>query len=421
MIAPYQAPVVPSRTGQAVTAATPAPTGGLLRDSNLHYQGSFRLPKGIGYAYAYTAPIAYNAANNSLFVCTGPPGPRSWGCAEVSIPTPVNVHGSNAVASLHYSTVLQAFADPTEGHILEVTPDGEYGNGVNFGGVLVHEGRLYGTAYIYYDANGAQRVSHFRRALSLTTPSFSGWYALRDVPQAGFVSGWLAAVPPALQSQLGGPVLTGNCCTPIVSRTSYGPAAFAFNPASLSNPATAVANQALLYYTGDHATLGPWEGQNTVYGGTTQIGGLVVPTAFRTVLYLGRNGLGTNRYSPGITYGPGTADPAMVGKPDDEGGHFCYDPALLDKGSHAYPYRYQAWAYSVDDLAAVKAGRKNPWDVKPYATWPILEDWTWPTWTPAIGGVAYDPQRQLLYVLHTLMDNDTTDSARPLIHVWLIG
>jgi hypothetical protein len=31
------------------------------------------------------------------------------------------------------------------------------------------------------------------------------------------------------------------------------------------------------------------------------------------------------------------------------------------------------WAYDLNDLAAVKAGQKRPWDVVPYATWELAE------------------------------------------------
>ena len=37
----------------------------------------------------------------------------------------------------------------------------------------------------------------------------------------------------------------------------------------------------------------------------------------------------------------------------------------LVQGTHAYPYRYYVWAYDADDLAAVKAGQQQPWDVHP--------------------------------------------------------
>ena len=33
-----------------------------------------------------------------------------------------------------------------------------------------------------------------------------------------------------------------------------------------------------------------------------------------------------------------------------DGEHYCYDPTNSDKGQHAYPYRYQMWAYDLNEL-----------------------------------------------------------------------
>ena len=71
-------------------------------------------------------------------------------------------------------------------------------------------------------------------------------------------------------------------------------------------------------------------------------------------------------------------------------------PRSLRKGTHGYPYRYQFWAYDLADFAAVKAGAKQPWEIVPYAVWPF--ELPTPEKTVQIGGVAYDAQRQLLYV-----------------------
>jgi hypothetical protein len=83
--------------------------------------------------------------------------------------------------------------------------------------------------------------------------------------------------------------------------------------------------------------------------------------------------------------------------------HLCYDPFTSNKGSHAFPYNYQVWAYDLNDFAAVKAGKKKPWDLKPYAIWrlnlSIGDD------APVdLGGLAYDPQQQLLHVSQMLLD-----------------
>ena len=168
----------------------------------------------------------------------------------------------------------------------------------------------------------------------------------------------------------------------------------------------------LLYYTLDHATLGPWEGSNPTYGATTQISGFVVVAGTRTVLYVGRNGLGP------YCYGNGTSNQSLAGTYGPDGAMLCYDPAGSDKGSHAYPYRYQVWAYDLNDFAAVKAGTKQPWEVVPYGVWPL--NFPTPEGTVRLSGVAYDAQRQLLYISQRGADPDGY-ASRPIIHVFQLN
>jgi hypothetical protein len=138
------------------------------------------------------------------------------------------------------------------------------------------------------------------------------------------------------------------------------------------------------------------------------MGGMAMIAGTRTVLYFGRNGMGT------LCYGNGTADQSLVGTMGPDGAHYCYDPTSSDKGQHAYPYRYQIWAYDMNDLAAVKNGTKQPWDVVPYGVWPF--DFPTHDEQMKIGGVGYDAEKQLLYVSQMLVDKDGY-AYRPLIHV----
>ena len=372
----------------------------LLAERDLEYVGGFRLPAGTvnGDSFSFGGgAVAFNPANNSLFVTS-----YVSNVAEVSTPTPVNSADVNA---LPFATFIQPFADPTEKHLSDIS-----GIGVSVFGLLVSGDRLIGTASIYYDADNSQRVSHFSRSLKLTQSSFSGWSLVWDAGRTGFVAGFMALVPNEWQARLGGPAITGQCCIPIVSRTSVGPAAFSFDPAKVGQ--AKVSATPLLYYTGDHATLGPWEGANSTYGASTGIRGLALIAGTRTALYFGRNGLGRH------CYGNGTADKALDNTRGPDGEMRCYDPASNDKGQHAYPYRYQIWAYDLNDWAAVKAGKKRPWQVVPYAVWPL----TLPTPEPTVrlGGVGYDAQRQTLYIAQLGADADGY-ASRPVVHAFRLS
>jgi hypothetical protein len=337
--------------------------------------------------------IAFNPAGPSLFA-----GARSGKVAEVSIPSPVNSANPNA---LPFATLLQTFADPMEGRLSQIP-----GEGTNLDSLLVYGNKLYGTASIYYDANNTQRVSHFSHSLQLNEPSFQGWSAVWDATKTGFVSGIMAVVPNEWRALLGGTAVTGQCCIPIVSRTSWGPAAFAFDPARVGD--AMVPASPLLYYNGEHATLGSWTTSNPTYGATTLMGGLAIINGTRTALYFGTNGLGAH------CYGTGTSNSSLHLTTAADGELYCYDPTNSDKGSHAYPYRYQMWAYDLNDFAAVKAGTKQPWEVIPYGVWPFDLP-TPPQGTVRLGGVAYDPAQQTLYLSQLYADRDGY-SYRPVIH-----
>ena len=372
----------------------------LLSSDGMQYVGGFRLPaesaNGVDFSFG-GQPMAFNPATGGLFV-----GSLRGAIAEISIPTPVNNADVNA---LPFAAYLQPFADPTEGHLGDISTDG-----VMSGGLMVYGDRLYGTAAIFYDANNTQRVSHYSRSARLNQASFSGWSQVWETGRSGFVSGWMTAVPSEWQSALGGRALTGQCCIPIAWRTSWGPSAFAFNPAEVGQPA--VSASPLLYYTDANPTLGPWEGSNPTYGATTAVAGMVVVAGTRTALYVGRNGIGPH------CYGNGTPNQSIHGNYSPDGTVWCYDPTSSDKGSHAYPYRYQAWAYDLNDFAAVKAGTKQPWEVVPYGVWPL----NLPTAeaTVRVGGVAYDAQRQLLYVSQRGADPDGY-ASRAVIHAFRLA
>jgi hypothetical protein len=371
-----------------------------LAFGDITYVGGFRLPAtpANGDSFAFGGrQLTFNPVSNSLFV-----GTRSGRVAEVSIPSPVNT--SNP-AAMPFASYLQPFADPTEGHLSQIT-----GEGVALDSLMVYGNRLYGTASVYYDAANTQTVSHYSRSLQLNEPSFQGWSRVWEAGKTGFVAGTMSVVPTEWRSALGGPAATGQCCIPIVARTSWGPSAFAFDPAQVGQ--SAVTASPLLYYPGEHPTLGIWESSNPTYGATIGMGGMAMIAGTRTVLYFGRNGLGP------FCYGSGTSDKTLAGTIGTDGALMCYDPTSTDKAQHAYPYRYQIWAYDLNDFAAVKAGTKQPWEVVPYGVWPF--DLPTPEQSVKLGGVGYDAATQTLYISQLLADRDGY-SYRPVIHVLRIN
>ncbi len=68
----------------------------------------------------------------------------------------------------------------------------------------------------------------------------------------------------------------------------------------------------------------------------------------------------------------------------------------------------------MNDLAAVKAGTKNAYDVVPYTGWPFT---VFGDGDGGIGGgVAWDPTTRRLYFAA-----DFGDGNQPLVHVFTVG
>jgi hypothetical protein len=370
-----------------------------LAFDDLIYKGAFRLPAETVNEDSFAGggqAVAFNPASLSLFVSSA-----KGNVAEVSIPTPAF---SPEAVKLPVATFLQAFSDPTEGRMSEVG-----GSGVMLSSLLVYQGRLLGAASIYYDAENEQRVSHFARSLRLTDRTFRGWTQVWEQRKTGYVAGWLASVPAEWRQSLGGAIVAGQCCIPIITRTSWGPAAFALDPLAIGTPAAAATP--LLYYSAEHPTLGSWQGSNERFGNSTEVGGAVIVDGTRSVLYFGRTGMGE------ACYGSGTADKKLVGTIGEDGAKYCFDPTSPYKGTHAYPYRYQIWAYDLNDLAAAKAGKRRPWDTEPYAVWPL----EFPTPEPRtiMGGIGYDSAHRTIYVTQRHADRDEYQS-RPVIHLYQV-
>ena len=164
---------------------TAAHSAGLLTFEDLVYQGAFRVPEeSNGESFSYGGEtLAYNPLSNTLFV-----GSLHGMVAEISIPPPAN---TTRVDQLPVASFVQPFRDPADGHLRDIAE-----SGVVLDGLLVHDGRLYGTGLIYYDATNAQRLSHFGRSLDLTRAEVTRIHQVGDTGKAGFVAGYMATVPP---------------------------------------------------------------------------------------------------------------------------------------------------------------------------------------------------------------------------------
>ena len=372
----------------ATTAVTNPTTEPLVQQGDLTYLGAFRVPSGrfgsnVNAVFDYSdAGLAYNPADNSLFIKGHVYGQL---VAEISIPALVN---STDINALNTASVLQNFSDITNGRLNTEN----IGNGMRLGGLLVYDSKLIAAEWGYYDGPGIQTKSHFVSSLNLSsTGGAQGPFKVGNL-FAAFVGGSMTTIPSEWQSLLGGPALTGHCCTAISSHESWGPSASVFDPGNLGVvspvPATPV-----VYYTQNHPTLGRWgQGTNPIYNNSTLMNGIVFAPGTRSVLFFGRTGLGAQ------CYGIGTSSPSLAGQRIDGGDLWCLDPATSNKGTHAYPYSYYVWAYDANDFLAVKTGAKNPWDIRPYTSWTFTMPFSSASGTNVINGAAYDSATKRIYI-----------------------
>lgn len=354
-----------------------------VQAANLSYVGTIDIPDTDGSCgsspNARANGLAYHPSGNggagSFYI-----GHRRNGdcVAEISKP-PV---GGTAVFLQPYQPVL--------GNLGAL--DSSCTEGCYIGGLMVSGSKLLVTGYSYYDADGTQTASIWSRSLTLnSTTGRVGPVAAVAGGNQRMANGYMAPIPAALQSALGGVAAIGGCCWNVITGTSLGPALFGFDPAALGG------GTPLLQYPDGHRTLNEWgaAGSHPEANPTTRIGGVAFIDGTDTVLFAGNTGKGE------YCYGTGCTDPALPGV----------------QGTHAYPYVHFVWAYDVDDLAAVKSGSVDPWDIFPYAMWelPATGDAEWGDEFSITGMAFVQPDK--LYVLRS---RKLDGSPVPQIHVYSI-
>ncbi|MDD2467525.1 MAG: hypothetical protein PHI97_26380 [Desulfobulbus sp.] len=400
----------------------------LIQQQHLTYKGAFRVPRGnlggdskiLSMGPSAGRGITYNSANNSLILA----GSNVEKLAiEISIPTPVN---SNSISNLNTAAVVQAPGNVANSMWNNLEADGSStANGGRVGAFLVYNNKLIGNVYAYYAGDTSGYVSHFTSSLkwSSTGSNFSGFKKVGVNPissvaaNGGWVGGYMCHVPSDWQAKLGYPALTGNGAIPIIGRSSMGPSIWGFNPEDIGviEPAPATVYTG---YTATHPTLGTYGAGTLQYNMATILAGIAFPSGSDSILVFGGHGLGEDGQGMGC-YGQGTSDPSLHRMPFG-GTIYCYDPADKDKGTHAYPYVYQVWAYNANDFLNVKNGTKKYWEIVPYTYWTFTLPFE--TGKKVLGGVAYDPTTQRLFVSQVGSDYLANQyEPNPIIHVFSIN
>jgi hypothetical protein len=302
----------------------------LLQQSDLVYLGSFTTPTNDGAGSTFPqGSLTYGGVTG-----VGPDGTtlfyglhsQSNSMAEISIPAIGGV--ASIVTPGRYMPMNQTFDVPASAAYV--------------GGALFWNNRILVTGYVGYDNNPTAVYSWFTFGQPFTQASRLGPFSMS--PTGGLTGQYCGVIPAEWRTLLGGPAACGASSLSIITRSSRGPAFGVFSPDDIG-PTTAIAKMLLHYQP--PATLQTPPG----YVEADSYGGFAFPSGSRSVLYFRRHG-------DVHCYGTGTE---------------CNDPTDSSKGNHAYPYRHEVLAYDANDLVAVKAGTKQPWEVAPYATWTITD------------------------------------------------
>jgi hypothetical protein len=348
--------------------------------ADFRYEGSFRVPDGNVLSYG-GAGLGYNPANNSLFI-TGHNHHQLT--AEISIP---RLGQTSDSAALPQAVYLQQLEDVTDGKLPDISEprENDYGR---IGGYLVDGDDLIVSAYDYYDADNTQVRSHLLTDTSMGASS--DMVSLTDDAQARWLGGAMTKIPAAWQDDFGGhPYMGGLSGISIAGNSSVGPSAATFSRASLTgnDPAKLV-----LGYPLSAALDGKPDKKSDLWNLTSEVRGMVFPENTSSVLYFGTHGVGN------YCYGTGTA---------------CSDPVRSSKGTHAYPYQYQIWAYDAADLAKVHRGEASAESLRPYDVWKL--DLPYTARYTEIGGAAYDPATGRIFI-----SQGFANGILPVVHVYTL-
>jgi hypothetical protein len=364
---------------QAVNAQTDPTQLPLLHQYDFHYIGAFRLPEdtfGVSNLNYSEGPLEYNAANHSIYIVGHS---HHQAIAEFAVPELVC---SRNIVELNMSAApLQDFVP-----ILDRTTGGNPQNLDRIGGMELFAGstgrELLVNAYEYYDAPGdnTQTSAVVRNAADIAGSTIDGFHTFQG--GAGHTSGWISHIPSDWQASLGGTHITGQSSgIPIISRTSVGPSAFAFDELDVINSASVpdpIATVTLLDFSLTHPLhddLSNTSGTNHLWTHLSRVIFGFIPPGTRTYVTLGHSG----GHASGVCY-----------KCTQDDGTLCGGYCAPDADDYYHYY----WLWDVNNLKAVKEGKLAPYEVRPYE-YGVLPT---PFKTRELGGGTFDPQTGLLYV-----------------------
>jgi hypothetical protein len=387
----------------------------MITPGNFEYVGAFRAPQtgdnDSTFAYGGSG-VAYNPEGDSSGPDDGHPGSlflvghqQQQRVAEISIPVPVNSKYKQ-IDDLPAASLLQPFSDITDGLLEEMTA----GSSEHFqlGGMVVTNGLLHWTMHKYYNVANIDYPSHGTSGLDLQSsiadgpwhlgPMNSGrpeWHSYKH-------AGYIFEIPSAEANQWfgGRNLISGLQISTGLQASSQGPAMFAYSlPPEGTAPGASLSAIPLVWYSlqqpiGRHHPADSWRGGAWLTLGNKQ-----------AVVIAGRKALGDFYYGEA--------------RPQD---------CTPDKGYHGPPYEVEMLFYSPASLIHAANGSLPAEGLRPWFRWDSLTDggginqYLFSTCSQEIGGLAYDRERNLLYLVQlnagALADN--RNEPFPVVHVFRV-
>jgi hypothetical protein len=415
----------------------------LIPPNDFTYLGAFQLPQGGEYPNSFddgadtiTFNPLGNLGNGSLFV-----EGHGAAVAEISIPTPVCVNSSGTVVSctgftmsvpppsnlsnIPAANVVQDFFDPSNGTFTSGTLFKMSITYVPQTGPMSNP-RLFWLAGDFYNYTG--RVG-WDGPLSALPGTVDATWTLTGVAMAQYFSysfmapqSWADTYTSGRSLIIGADHVNGG--------GSVGPSFYAIAPWAVGDhpsDSSALTSTLLGNYTFTHPVNGYGHSNNTHGAAWVNVG------AKKAIVISYHRGLRGENVNPGT--GDGLQENFLLvpwpyetykGSPTGTGCNgMDYCPECAQYQANATcdpkggPYTQELLFYDPYDLAAVAQATKQPYEIQPYARWNPSAYFFKPGDTTddasTIGGIAYDPTNQILYVVERHVINP---GSYPLIHAW---
>ncbi|MBL8820423.1 MAG: hypothetical protein JNL58_30650 [Planctomyces sp.] len=388
----------------------------MITPGNFEYLGGFRPPSSTDDEHTFSYGgwgIAWRPDGDPDGAKDGYPGSlylvghqQSQEVAEISIPKPV-VSADDRMDDLPVSEILQPFHDVTSGlmarmNVEQTTP-------FNIGGLQVTQGVLHWTIHKYYNVDGVDYPSHGVSPLRAFEWSPAGpwhlgpmrtgspeWHSYKH-------AGYIFEVPESEAKEWfgGRNLISGLQISTGLQASSQGPAMFSYQLPERGTPAeTSLSAVPLVWYSQQQPLVGHHPADRWSGGAWLTLGDK------QAVVIVGRKALGEFYYG----------EP----RPQDCSPY---------KGYHGPPYEFQMLFYSPASLIHAAHGSLRAESVEPWLRWDSHFEgggpghYIFPSCGQDIGGMTYDRERNLLYIVqvnagHT---SDNEYELLPVIHVFRIA